>query len=180
LKLGADRIFPRFIVDHMPRGIAGLLIAAILAAAMSNLSAALNSLSSTSIVDFYLRRRPGASEAERVRLSRLSTLGWAIVLFALALLSRRGGHVVEIGLSIASVAYGALLGVFLLGVLTRRANEAGAMVGMVCGFALNLCLWRFTHVPWTWWVMMGSATTFAIGYIASLVVRPQQNSASAD
>ena len=168
--MGADRIFPHFSVEQMPPGISGLLIAAILAAAMSNLSAALNSLSSTSIVDFYLRRKPEASEADRVRLSRWATVGWAVVLFALAILSRRGGHVVEVGLSIASVAYGALLGVFLLGVLTKRANERGAMVGMVCGFVLNLGLWRFSKVPWTWWVMIGSVATFAVGYSASLIL----------
>ncbi len=165
---GADRIFPRFIVNSMPHGISGLLIAAILAAAMSNLSAALNSLSSTSIVDFYLRRRPDTDEGKRVRISRTATIVWALVLFALAMLSRRGGHVVEVGLSIASVAYGALLGVFLLGMLTRRANERGAMFGMLCGFIVNLCLWRFTKVPWTWYVMIGSAATFLVGYSASL------------
>ncbi len=169
--LGADRIFPRFIVEKMPHGISGVLIAAILAAAMSNLSAALNSLSSTSIVDFYLRRKPQAAEAQRVRLSRWATVGWAVVLFALAILSRRGGHVVEIGLSIASVAYGALLGVFLLGVLTRRANESGAMIGMACGFVLNLYLWLGTKVPWTWYVMIGSAATIAVGYGASIILK---------
>ena len=172
--LGADRIFPRFIVEQMPHGISGLLIAASLAAAMSNLSAALNSLSSTSIVDFYLRRNPGADERERVRVSRFATIVWAIVLFALALLSRRGGHVVEVGLSIASVAYGAMLGVFLLGLLTKAANERGAMLGMLCGFVLNVYLWLGTKVPWTWYVMIGSAVTFAVGYIASLMLGERQ------
>jgi solute:Na+ symporter, SSS family len=167
--MGADRIFPRFIVENMPHGISGVLIAAILAAAMSNLSAALNSLSSTSIVDFYLRKKPDMSESQRVRLSRWATVGWALVLFVLAILSRRGGHVVEIGLSIASVAYGALLGVFLLGVLTKRASESGAMVGMVCGFALNMYLWLGTKVPWTWYVMIGSGVTVAVGYGASVL-----------
>jgi len=179
-RMGADRIFPRFIVEHMPHGISGLLIAAILAAAMSNLSAALNSQSSTSIVDFYLRKRPEMSEAQGVRLSRWATVGWAVVLFVLAILSRRGGHVVEVGLSIASVAYGALLGVFLLGVLTKRANESGAMIGMVCGFALNLYLWLGTKVPWTWYVMLGSAATFGIGYGASRLGRPRLHSLSED
>jgi SSS family solute:Na+ symporter len=118
------------------------LIAAILAAAMSNLSAALNSLSSSSIMDFYLRFRagsrssPAVSEAGRLRLARLATVAWALVLFGLAVLAlHRVGRVVEVGLQIASVAYGALLGVFLLGVLTKRANQRGAMVGMICGLA---------------------------------------------
>jgi len=162
-----DAIFPTFIVTYMPLGVRGLLISAILAAAMSNLSAALNSLSSTVIVDFHSRIWPRSSEERRLWLSRVVTIAWGVVLFALALLARHGGKVVEVGLSIASVAYGALLGVFLLGVLTRRATESGAMVGMLLGFLLNVYLWQFTHVPFTWYVALGSTATFAVGYAAS-------------
>jgi Na+/proline symporter len=135
---------------------------------MANLSAALNSLSSTTIIDFYSRMNPEASEKRRVFLSRVATMGWAVVLFALAIVARSGGKVLEAGLSIASVAYGSLLGVFLLGVLTRKASERGAMVGMLCGFLLNLYLWQFTKVPFTWYVAVGCIVTFAIGYGASL------------
>jgi solute:Na+ symporter, SSS family len=183
--LSPDRVFPLFIVEHMPRGVAGLMVAAVLAAAMSNLSAAVNSLSSTSIVDFYLRWRPESSEERRATVSRRTTLFWAIVLFVLALMSRTGGHIVEIGLSIASVAYGALLGVFLLGTLSKRANERGTMVGMVFGLVLNLILWRqprawplsvaslhFTlpKVGWTWFVLIGSLATYVVGLCASCLL----------
>jgi solute:Na+ symporter, SSS family len=166
----SDTIFPTFVVTRLPHGVSGLLIAAILAAAMSNLSAALNSLSSTTIVDFYGRWHPAATEQRRVRLSRFATIGWALVLFALAIVARHGGRVLEVGLSIASVAYGSLLGVFLLGVLTRRASERGAMIGMLVGFLLNLYLWFFTRVPFTWYVALGSTVTFAVGYGASLML----------
>ncbi len=88
-----DRVFPAFIVEHMPRGISGLLIAAILAAAMSNLSAALNSLSSTTMMDFYLRIRPDTPEQRKLFLSRVATLVWCVVLFALAMASRGKGAV---------------------------------------------------------------------------------------
>ena len=166
----ADRIYPTFIVSQMPHGISGLLIAAILAAAMSNLSAALNSLSSTTIIDFYLQRHPQLDERRRVQLSRLATLLWALLLFGLAVLSlHKVGRVVEVGLQIASVAYGALLGVFLLGVLTRRANQNGAMVGMLCGFLIELYIWLGTRVPWTWYVAIGTIVTFVVGYTASFV-----------
>ena len=164
-----DTIFPTFIVTRMPHGISGLLISAILAAAMSNLSAALNSLSSTSIMDFYARLRPESSESHRLSLSRGATFAWGLVLFALAILARHGGKVVEVGLSIASVAYGALLGVFLLGVLTKSATERGAMFGMLCGFTLNLYLWRLTKVPFTWYVVLGSCATFGVGWVASFL-----------
>ncbi|MFZ0686127.1 MAG: hypothetical protein WAM89_11345, partial [Terriglobales bacterium] len=171
----ADRIYPSFIVSRMPHGIAGLLIAAILAAAMSNLSAALNSLSSSSMMDFYLRFRPRLSapqsDAARLQLARMATVVWALVLFGLAVLAlHRVGRVVEVGLQIASVAYGALLGVFLLGVLTRRANQRGAMAGMICGLAMELYLWGWSHVAFTWWVAIGTCVTFAAGYAASLLI----------
>jgi SSS family transporter len=180
----ADRIFPTFIVREMPVGIAGLLVAAILAAAMSNLSAALNSLSSTTVVDFYMHWRPKADDRERMMISRSSTVLWALVLFAVAVYSVFAGgkgHVVEVGLSIASVAYGALLGVFLLGTLTRYATQGGAIVGMICGFALNLLLWldpnpiaigpvTIPHIAFTWYVLIGSVVTFAVGIVASFLL----------
>jgi SSS family transporter len=183
----ADRIFPTFIVREMPLGIAGLLVAAILAAAMSNLSAALNSLSSTTVVDFYMRVRPEADDRERAIVSESSTVLWALVLFAIAVYAvfvGGKGHVVEVGLSIASVAYGCLLGVFLLGTLTKFATQTGATIGMVFGFVLNVWLWQgvfpvhlgvitIPHVAWTWYVLIGAAATFGVGSLASLVFGKQ-------
>jgi SSS family transporter len=180
-----DRVFPAFIVAEMPHGLAGLMVAAILAAAMSNLSAAVNSLSSSSMVDFYMAWNPKADERRRARLSRVMTLFWAALLFVLALLSRGGGHVVEVGLSIASVAYGALLGVFLLGTLTKTATETGAIIGMIGGLAANILLWKqpyalpftfgnvhilFPKVAWTWFVLIGSLLTFVLGWLTSRIL----------
>ncbi len=185
----SDRIFPTFIVRELPIGIAGLLVAAILAAAMSNLSAALNSLSSTTVVDFYLRLRPDADHRERNLVAKSSTVLWALVLFAVAVYSALNGgkgHVVETGLTIASVAYGCLLGVFLLGTLTKFATQWGATLGMICGFAFNVILWLPTitplrqiggltipHIAWTWYVLIGALVTFAVGSLASLIFRKQ-------
>jgi len=182
-----NRIFPAFIVNEMPIGIAGLLIAAILAAAMSNLSAALNSLSSTTVVDFYMGFRPHAPDRERILVSRLSTILWALVLFAVAVYAVHTGgkgNVVELGLSIASVAYGCLLGVFLLGTLTRYATQTGAIIGMITGFALNLALWlqpaatriagvTVPKIAYTWYVLIGALVTFAVGSLASVIFRKQ-------
>jgi len=97
------------------------------------------------------------------------------VLFALAVIAlHKAGRVVEVGLQIASVAYGALLGAFLLGTLTKRANQFGTMVGMLCGFSAELYLWLWTKVPWTWWVLIGSSLTFSVGWmVSSLAPIPQ-------
>ncbi len=172
----ADRIYPAFIWTELPPGIAGLVIAAILAAAMSNLSAALNSLASTTIMDFW---RPMTERGHRavheqsyyLKLARLTTVVWGVVLFAIGVVARRWGSVLEAGLSIASILYGSLLGVFLLGRLTRRVGEVAAMIGMVAGLAITLYVKFLTSIAWTWYVLIGSSVTFLVAWIASLAVR---------
>lgn len=159
-----DRIYPEFVWRHLPVGVAGLVTAAILAAAMANLSAALNSLASTTVIDFIQPILPGAPS---LKLARAMTLVWAAVLVAIGMLARHWGSVLESGLSIASVTLGLLLGVFLLGVLTRRVGEVAAMAGVVGGLAAILYVRYRTPIAWTWWVFIGSTVTFVTGYIAS-------------
>ncbi|MBV9406632.1 MAG: sodium:solute symporter [Acidobacteriaceae bacterium] len=164
-----ERTYPDFIWNHFPVGIAGLVIAAVLAAAMSNLSAALNALASTTIMDFFRPWRPHHSEQRYLQLARWATILWCAILFAVGLAARHWGRILEAGLSIASVLYGALLGVFLLGVLTRRSGEWSAITGMIAGFAATLLL--RSRVAYTWYVLIGSVTTFLVGYLSSLILR---------
>jgi solute:Na+ symporter, SSS family len=167
-----DRIYPEFIWNHLPHGVAGLVIAAILAAAMSNLSAALNSLSSTTIMDFYKPLSSGRhAESHYLKLARLATVGWGAVLFAIALVARNWGSVLQAGLSIASILYGSLLGVFLLGLLTRRTGEWAAIAGMSVALVTMLYIKFFTPIAWTWYVLIGTVVTFSVGYAASFVLR---------
>ncbi len=164
-----DRIFPAFIISWLPHGVRGLMVAAILAAAMSTLSSSLNSLASTTIMDFL---RPFArkeySAADQLRLSRWITVFWAVILIIPAILSRGVKSVLEVGLTIASITYGSMLGVFLLGVLTRRANEKGSILGMAIGLASMLAIWGFGSIAFTWFVLIGTVITFATGYAASM------------
>lgn len=169
-----DRIYPEFIWNSLPHGISGLVIAAILAAAMSNLSAALNSLASTTIMDFYKPlARQAKGDAHDLRLARWATIAWGVVLFLVALVARSWGNVLQAGLSIASILYGALLGVFLLGLLTKRVGENAAMAGMLAGLAVTLYTRFFTDIAWTWYVLIGTAVTFAVGYAVSTLVHEQ-------
>src|SRR5580658_1194666 len=167
-----ERIYPAFLWDYLPAGLAGLLTAAILAAAMSNLSAALNALASTTVMDFWRPWRRSAGKAERsdaegLAMARWVTVAWGAALFGIGLLARQWGRVLEAGLSIASVLYGALLGVFLLGVLTRRPGEPAAISGMVAGLVATLAVRG--HVAFTWFVLVGSSVTFAVGWLAGFV-----------
>ena len=177
-----DAIFPTFIVNHLPHGISGLMIAAILAAAMSNLSSALNSLASTTVVDFY---RPflksGGSASRELRLSRWTTVFWGVLLALLAIvmwLSHGIKSVLERGLTIVSITYGSMVGVFLLGVLTKRANEKGSIIGMAAGLISMFCIWHFSAIAFTWYVLIGTAITFSVGYAASLCFSRQSPVAS--
>jgi SSS family solute:Na+ symporter len=174
-----DSIYPMFIWNSLPPGVAGLVIAAILAAGMSNLSAALNSLASTTVMDFYKplvtrrtpRRDPERSDKHFLGVARWATVAWGAVLFLVGLVARHVGSVLEAGLTIASILYGSLLGVFLLGLLTRRVQQTAAMIAMIAGLLLMIYVRLATHIAFTWYVVIGTGATFATGYIISLFLK---------
>jgi len=167
-----DRLYPLYIWQKLPAGVAGLVMAAILAAAMSNLSAALNSLASTTVLDLWkpLLGRV-ADDATWLRRSRYTTIFWGVVLMGVALIARQWGSVLQAGLSIASIIYGALLGVFLLGLFTRRVGETAAMWGMSVGLALLLYVRFATPIAFTWYVMIGASATFLTAILVSLCIK---------
>jgi SSS family transporter len=161
-----DRIFPEFIVRDMPVGLAGIVLASIFAVAMSNASGSLNSLASSSIIDLGASRE-GEAPAHQLRRSRRTTLVWGAVLGLLGLVS--WGHVLEAGLTIASITYGGLLGVFLLGTWNRRANQTGALTGLFVGIAVMVGVRFYTPLAFTWYVLVGTIVTFAVGSLASFL-----------
>jgi SSS family solute:Na+ symporter len=162
-----DRIYPAFLWNQLPPGIAGLSVAAILAAAMANLSAALNALSSTTVVDFL--HADMATDSKRpLRLARIWTVIWAAVLVVIGYASRHSPSVLEAGLKIASVPLGTLLGVFLLGVLTKKPREGAAITGVVVGLAAILFVYYRTPIAFTWYVLIGTGVTFGTALLASV------------
>jgi len=170
--LSNDDVFPLFIVERLPHIVKGLVIAAIFAAAMSNLSGSLNSLASTTVLDFYkpLLGRDKSDES-LLKLSRWLTAAWGVVLIGIAVLASRWGSVFTTGLTIASLVYGPMLGAFLLGVLTRRANQAGVMTGMGASLISMLMVKMFTPLAWTWYVLAGTVVCLMIGYAVSIMTR---------
>jgi len=165
----SDQIFPAFVVTQLPRGLAGLLVAAIIAPGMASLSAAFNSLATTSVMDFYKPFvRPNADEKHYLAASRGMILVWGAVLVAIALVAQHlHRSVLELALTVASVPYGSMLGIFLLGVLTKRANGRGALAGALIALATMVVVVTCTSLAWTWYVALGTVVTFAVGWAVS-------------
>jgi len=173
-RIQGDRIFPTFIVQHLPTGAVGLVLAAIFAAAMSTLASSLNSSSAATMTDFYIpatdRRH---SDAHYLRVSRVMTAVWGALQIVVAIVAiKLSSRVVDEVLGIASFTNGIILGVFLLGTLTTRVGQAAAFVGIIVGAIVMLYLKLFTGVSWQWYVLVGSVATFAAGVIASYAIPP--------
>jgi solute:Na+ symporter, SSS family len=163
----SDEIFARFIVEQLPPGITGLLIAGVFAAAMSSLSSSINSLASASAYDYWAPM-VGAQddEARLLRAGRAFSLLWAALLIAGATLFiplSRGTAAVEVALGVASLVYGGLLGAFALGVLTKRPGQAAAIVGIASGIGVVTLL--RDQMAWPWYALVGSVITFVVGSV---------------
>jgi SSS family transporter len=169
-RVQSDRIFPYFIVQHLPTGVVGIVLAAIFAAAMSTLSSSLNSSSAASLTDFYIPATGNRhSDAHYLRVSRVMTAVWGVLQMVVAIVAiTLSSRVVDEVLGIASFTNGIILGLFLLGTLTTRVGQSAAVAGIITGSAVMLSLKLFTGVSWQWYVLVGSLTTFVAGVVASL------------
>jgi solute:Na+ symporter, SSS family len=182
-----DSIFPSFVVDVMPPGLTGLVVAAILAASMSTLSGSINSLAASTVHDIWLPLTGGDKDEKKTfRMARLFSLVWgAILLIAALLYKQQGTPVVIVALSIASFTYGALLGGFFLGILWGRAIQRDVILGMSVAIvvmtfivfakqllpvlpSMTTTLTAFGKIAWPWYVLIGTTITIVVGMISSL------------
>jgi solute:Na+ symporter, SSS family len=183
-----DQIFPTFILEHMPTGLVGLIVAAIVAATMSTHSGAINSLAGATTHDIYLPlTKRSADDPQTLKMGRLFALGWGVVLTLGALLFPQDTKtpVVVVALGIASFTYGGLLGGFFLGIFWRRAIQRDAIIGMSVAIAtmafivfakpisaaypsLASTLGPFGQIAWPWYVLIGTSITLIVGILSSL------------
>ncbi|HAH98579.1 MAG TPA: hypothetical protein DCO70_04535 [Verrucomicrobiales bacterium] len=134
-----DTVLPHFIANRIPAGLAGLLIAALFAAAMSSIDTSLNSSSTIALQDFYRRWfRPGASEGESLRFLRIMTVVFGLVGTSVALAMMGVKSILDAWWKISGVFAGGMLGLFLLGFISRRATNAGAAIGATIGVLVIL------------------------------------------
>jgi len=167
----SDEIFPKFIVENLPTGLAGLVVAGVLASAMGTLSSSISSLASSTFLDLFkfTARGKNLDAASEVQWSKRFTLLWGFILIGGAMLfTDTKNPVVEIGLKIASFTYGGLLGTFSLGLLFKRTNQFDAYCGFIAGIVSMIIVLSITKIDFTWHTLIGCIATIVVGNLVSL------------
>jgi SSS family solute:Na+ symporter len=164
-----DEILPVFVVSSLTHGLAGFIVAAIVAAA---LSPSLNAMAATTLQDFYLRYvNPGAGQPLQMRISKAATVFWGLVQVAVALGAQfMDRSILDAGLSVLSFASGSVLGAFLLGTLSTTVRERDVLLGMIAGLVVMTAVWGATSIAFTWYVFIGAFTTCGLAWLVSKLV----------
>jgi len=166
----SDEIFPQFIINKIPVGISGIIIAGLLAAAMSTLAGSISALSSSTMLDIFPLFKKKFSETKKLKISRMFSLMWAVILiFAALLFLETSTSVVELALSIASYTYGGLLGTFLLGRFVKKAKQEDALAGFTAGIFVMISVIMLHIVAWTWFLLIGVSITVFVGSLLSSI-----------
>ena len=171
----ADLLIPVFISNYMPNGLIGLLLVAILAAAMSSLSSAINSLSAATVEDIIVRnRKEPLSPEQHLKYSKYLTIAWGLLCILLAFTA--GGidkTVIEAINKVGSVVYGPIVATFILAILTKKTNALGANIGLLTGVIVNIIFLQNDILFWIWWNLTGAVITMVVGYSVSLFTQNQ-------
>lgn len=161
-------VFPTFVLQNMPLGVVGLIVAAILAAAMSSVAAELNSLATASTMDLYRQHiNPDSTEKELLRFGRIATLLWGLFACVVATFVTNLGSLIEVVNTFGSFFYGSLLGVFVLAFVVPSAKSAGAFYGLLFGIVSVWIASYFTDIAFLWFNVVGCLVTVAAGYLIS-------------
>lgn len=160
----ADEILPRFVSTNLSGGVAGFIVAAIVAAA---LSPSLNAMAATTVTDFYRPLvRPDADEATLMRVSRGATIAWGVVQLLVALGAQRMQRsVLDAGLAVLSLTSGPVLGAFLLGVLDERVEGRSVFMGMLAALVALVAVWWTDAFVWPWYALFGATTTVVAAWM---------------
>jgi SSS family transporter len=164
-----DQILPVFVVHELQNGLAGFIVAAIVAAA---LSPSLNAMAATTVSDFYLPYvNPAAGQDIQMRVSKQATVAWGLVQLGVAIGAQfMNRSVLDAGLAVLSFASGSVLGAFLLGTLAPSVRERDTFAGMIAGLMVMTVVWWATPIAFTWYVLIGAVSTSVVAFLARQVL----------
>lgn len=174
MNIRSDEIFPKFIIEVIPSGAKGIIIAGLFAAALSTLAGSITSLSSSTMMDLYLPFKKVSNEKKDLIISKTLTIFWSAMLILSAFFFMESPKaVVELALSIASFTYGGLLGTFLLGLLNKHAKQEDALAGFASGIFVMIAVISLKLVAWTWYILIGVSVTIIVGSFLASLTRKQ-------
>lgn len=174
MNIRSDEIFPKFIIEVIPSGAKGIIIAGLFAAALSTLAGSITSLSSSTMMDLYLPFKKVLNEKKDLIISKILTIFWSAMLIISAFFFMESPKaVVELALSIASFTYGGLLGTFLLGLLNKDAKQEDALAGFASGIFVMIAVISLKLVAWTWYILIGVSVTIIVGSFLASLTRKQ-------
>ncbi len=169
-------VFPTFVVQNMPSGIIGLIIAAIFAASMSSVAAELNALATATTIDFYRRHfKTDGTDKQYVKFGRIATAFWGLFACIVAIYATNLGSLIEVVNKFGSFFYGSLLGVFVLAFVVKRARARGAFFGILFGISSVWIASIYTEIEFLWFNVIGCLVTVIAGYLISLTVREEND-----
>lgn len=172
LNIKSDEIFPKFIIEVLPSGVKGIIIAGLFAAALSTLAGSITSLSSSVMLDLYIPFKKTVDEKKNLFYSKLLTIFWAVMLiFSAFIFMESSKAVVEVALSIASFTYGGLLGTFLLGLSNKKIKQNHAIAGFISAIVIMSFIIVFKVVAWTWFILIGVCVTLLVGNVFEMLTR---------
>jgi Na+/proline symporter len=176
LDIKSDEIFSKFIIEVLPSGVKGIIIAGLFAAALSTLAGSITSLSSSVMMDLYLPLKKSVDEKKNLLISKMLTIFWAGMLILSALIFMESSKtVVELALSIASFTYGGLLGTFLLGLSSKKVQQNQAIAGFISAIVFMIFIIVFKVVAWTWFILIGVSITLLVGNLLEMISRKKKN-----
>jgi len=168
LDIRSDEVFPKFIIEQLPSPYSGIIIAGLFAAAMSTLAGSISSLSSSTMLDLYNPFHKNRDKSKDLKISRMFTVMWAVLLVLSALFFMSSPQtVVELALSIASFTYGGLLGTFMLGLFVKDSTQEDALAGFTSGIFIMITVIALNLVAWTWFTLIGVLATILVGTLLS-------------
>ncbi len=175
LNIKSDEIFSKFIIEVLPSGVKGIIIAGLFAAALSTLAGSITSLSSSVMLDLYLPFKRSIDEKKNLLYSKLLTIFWAVMLiFSAFIFMDSAKAVVEVALSIASFTYGGLLGTFLLGLSNKKIQQNHAIAGFISAIVVMSFVIVFKVTAWTWFILIGVCVTLLVGNLLELATRKRK------
>ncbi len=172
LNIKSDEIFSKFIIEVLPSGVKGIIIAGLFAAALSTLAGSITSLSSSVMLDLYIPLKKSIDEKKNLFLSKMLTIFWAVMLiFSAFIFMESSKAVVEVALSIASFTYGGLLGTFLLGLSNKKIQQKHAIAGFISAIIIMSFIILLKVVTWTWFILIGVSVTLLVGNLFEMITR---------